>query len=63
MNDHISDQMHLACDLKWPHVATRGIVIFPMMQPLHFSKSLFTGVTSHMISFQESIFKEDKLHA
>ena len=34
LNGIISDRGHLACDLKWRHNATWGIIIFPMMQQI-----------------------------
>ncbi len=45
MDDHISDRDHVACDLKWRHATTWGIIIFfPRCNSFHFSKSLFSGM-------------------
>ena len=38
MDDQISDRGHLACDLKWRHAATWGMIIFPKMQQLSLLK-------------------------
>ena len=60
MDDHISDQGHLTCDLTWPPTATRGIILcFPRCNSFHFSiffALIESNDISHFLPNVEKIF-------
>ncbi len=51
-----SDRSNLVGDLKWPHAATRGIVMFPMMQQ-------FSLLEIHILWYHTEIISSSSITA